>query len=158
MKQFIPIIVLGILISSKFFELGKRFRKGFRIFVSHSVDDFKRYRVDDLARFLESQKEVGRVFYCETDLIGNIDQWILIRGSDKRNPILLFLHGGPGAPLFTYAREIGVGAHLEKYFVMVYWEQRGTGKSYNLAIPPKSMSIEQLVSDMECRQRLDSPS
>jgi hypothetical protein len=72
---YIP-IVLGILISSKFFELGKRFRKGFRIFVSHAVDDFKRYRVDDLAKFLESQKEVGRVFYCETDLIGNIDQWM----------------------------------------------------------------------------------
>lgn len=72
---YIP-IVFGILISSKFFELGKRFRKGFRVFITHAVDDFKRYRIDDLAKFLEAQKEVGRVFYCETDLIGNIDQWM----------------------------------------------------------------------------------
>jgi hypothetical protein len=72
---YIP-IVFGILISSKFFELGKRFRRGFRVFITHAVDDFKRYRIDDLAKFLESQKEVGRVFYCETDLIGNIDQWM----------------------------------------------------------------------------------
>jgi pimeloyl-ACP methyl ester carboxylesterase len=86
--------------------------------------------------------------------LGNIDQWILIRGSDKRNPVLLFLHGGPGAPLFTYAREIGVGANLEKNFVMVYWEQRGTGKSFSTSIPPESMSIEQLVSDTQELTRL----
>ena len=72
---YVP-VVLGILISSKFFELGKRFRKGFRVFITHAVDDFKRYRIDDLAKFLEAQKEIGRVFYCETDLIGNIDQWM----------------------------------------------------------------------------------
>jgi len=72
---YIP-IVFGILISSKFFELGKRFRKGFRVFITHAVDDFKRYRIDDLAKFLESQKKIGRVFYCETDLIGNIDKWM----------------------------------------------------------------------------------
>ncbi|MFX0076347.1 MAG: hypothetical protein ACFE96_12955, partial [Candidatus Hermodarchaeota archaeon] len=72
---YIP-VVLGIIISSKFFELGKRFRKGFRVFITHAVDDFKRYRIDDLAKFLESQKEVGRVFYCEMDLTGNIDQWM----------------------------------------------------------------------------------
>ena len=72
---YVP-IVLGILISSKFFELGKRFRRGLRVFISHAVDDFKPYRIDDLAKFLESQKKIGRVFYCETDLIGNIDQWM----------------------------------------------------------------------------------
>jgi len=72
---YVP-VVFGILISSKFFELGKRFRKGYRVFITHAVDDFKRYRIDDLAKFLESQKEIGRVFYCETDLIGNIDQWM----------------------------------------------------------------------------------
>ncbi|MFX0012001.1 MAG: hypothetical protein ACFE9R_16925, partial [Candidatus Hermodarchaeota archaeon] len=72
---YVP-VVLGILISSKFFELGKRFRKGFRVFITHAVDDFKRYRIDNLAKFLEAQKEIGRVFYCETDLIGNIDEWM----------------------------------------------------------------------------------
>jgi hypothetical protein len=72
---YVP-VVFGILISSKFFELGKRFRKGYRVFITHAVDDFKRYRIDDLAKFLESQKGIGRVFYCETDLIGNIDQWM----------------------------------------------------------------------------------
>ncbi len=79
--------------------------------------------------------------------LGGIDQWVLIRGWDRSNPVLLFLHGGPGAPLFTYVRDIGVTAKLEQHFVMVYWEQRGTGKSFNPSIPLESMTIEQLISD-----------
>jgi pimeloyl-ACP methyl ester carboxylesterase len=79
--------------------------------------------------------------------LGGVEQWILIRSWDISNPILLFLHGGPGALLFTYAREIGVGAKLEKDFLMVYWEQRGCGKSYSPAIKTESLSIEQLISD-----------
>jgi len=79
--------------------------------------------------------------------LGGIGQWILTRGWDKSNPVLLFLHGGPGAPLFTYAREIGVGAKLEQHFVMVYWEQRGTGKSFSFSIPEASMTIEHFVRD-----------
>ena len=79
--------------------------------------------------------------------LGGIDQWVLIRGWSKSNPVLLFLHGGPGAPLFTYAREIGVKAKLEQHYVMVYWEQRGTGKSFSPNIPEESMTIEQFISD-----------
>lgn len=79
--------------------------------------------------------------------LGGIDQWVLIRGWDRMNPVLLFLHGGPGAPLFTYCRDIGVTAKLEQHFVMVYWEQRGTGKSFSPSIPAETMTIEQFVSD-----------
>jgi pimeloyl-ACP methyl ester carboxylesterase len=79
--------------------------------------------------------------------LGGVEQWILIRGWDQSNPVLLFLHGGPGAPLFPRARRIGFHTGLEEKFVMVYWEQRGTGKSYSLSIPEESMTIEQFVSD-----------
>jgi len=87
------------------------------------------------------------ISFFEKINLGGIDQWVLIRGLEKSNPVLLFLHGGPGAPLFTYARDIGVTAKLEQHFVMVYWEQRGTGKSFSHSIPLESMTIEQLISD-----------
>jgi pimeloyl-ACP methyl ester carboxylesterase len=79
--------------------------------------------------------------------LNGVEQWILIRGEDTVNPLLLFLHGGPGAPLFPAAREIGVQAGLEQKFVMVYWEQRGTGKSFSPEIAPETMTSEQLIDD-----------
>ena len=92
---------------------------------------------------------IGGIDVLEKIKLGGIDQWILIRGWDKSNPIILFLHGGPGALLFTYAREIGVQAKLENNFTMVYWEQRGCGKSFNPSIKSESMTIEQLVLDTQ---------
>jgi pimeloyl-ACP methyl ester carboxylesterase len=79
--------------------------------------------------------------------ISGVQQWILIRGWDVNNPILLFLHGGPGAPLFPFARELGINSQLEKHFIVIYWEQRGTGKSFNLSIPDSTMTIDQLKTD-----------
>ena len=57
--------------------------------------------------------------------IGGTQQWITVRGRSLRNPILLFLHGGPGAPemptSWTFQNP------WEDYFTVVQWDQRGTG-------------------------------
>ncbi len=77
--------------------------------------------------------------------LGNCEQWISIRGSNRNNPLILFLHGGPGTPetpfLFKYHSD------LEKNFVVVSWDQRGAGKSFSEKIPPESLNLDQLVSD-----------
>lgn len=55
-------------------------------------------------------------------------QWISIRGLDKSKPILLFLAGGPGGTQMAAVRyEL---AELEKHFIVVGWDQPGSGKSY----------------------------
>lgn len=80
--------------------------------------------------------------------INGIDQWLSIRGRDRRNPILLFLHGGPASP--TMPVDYTFQSPWEDYFTVVQWDQRGTGKTY--ASDPKGqapLTIEQMTSDAE---------
>ena len=81
--------------------------------------------------------------------IGGVKQWINVRGKDKRKPILLFVHGGPGSPLnpvsWIYQKP------LEEYFIVVNYDQRGTGKTFvaNDTLNLKnSMSIDHFVNDI----------
>ncbi len=77
--------------------------------------------------------------------IGGLDQYLIIRGQNKNNPVLLYLHGGPGSPEFAFFRV--QNKSIEKYFTVVHWEQRGAGKSFNPDIPVSSMNVEQFISD-----------
>lgn len=77
--------------------------------------------------------------------LGGVNQWILVRGNDVKNPVLLFLHGGPGSTQIPLAHYYGYP--LEEHFVVVHWDQRGAGKSYHPTIPPDSMNIGQFMSD-----------
>ncbi|QAY75854.1 alpha/beta fold hydrolase [Sphingosinicella sp. BN140058] len=82
--------------------------------------------------------------------IGGIDQFVSIRNADRRNPILLILHGGPGFPTAPLAWWTTRG--LEEYFTVVHWDQRGAGKTH-LANGPKAvaptMKPERFVDDTE---------
>lgn len=77
--------------------------------------------------------------------IGDINQYLIIRGADTTKPVMLFLHGGPGSPETVLMRALN--PTIENDFVMVYWEQRGSGKSYSNNIPPETMNLEQFISD-----------
>lgn len=77
--------------------------------------------------------------------LGGIDQYILIRGKDINNPILLYLHGGPGYSQISFARKYQ--EELEDSFIVVNWDQRGSGMSYSFDIPKESMSREQFIED-----------
>lgn len=86
----------------------------------------------------------------ETVRIGGIDQFVSIRGDDRRNPILLIIHGGPGFPTAPMAWFATHG--LEEYFTVVHWDQRGAGKTY-LINDPKAVAPtikpERFVDDIE---------
>ncbi|MHC5073273.1 MAG: alpha/beta fold hydrolase [Planctomycetota bacterium] len=79
--------------------------------------------------------------------LGDVKQWIFIRGTDQKNPVLVFLHGGPGAPAPGMSSSRKLDAELIKNFTVVHWDQRGAGKSYNHDIPVNSMTIDRLVED-----------
>lgn len=79
--------------------------------------------------------------------IGGIEQWITIRGDDRSNPVVLFLHGGPGNALSPYANALFAG--WEKQFTLVQWDQRGAGRTYTKngeGIEP-TMTMERMVED-----------
>jgi len=47
------------------------------IFISHAVIDYETYQIENLVDFLKNQKEISEVYFCEEDLAGNIDEWML---------------------------------------------------------------------------------
>lgn len=65
-------------------------------------------------------------------LINGIEQWITIKGN-RSKPIILFLHGGPGSPISPYSDILY--KDLEKDFIIVQWDQRGTGKTFGKYAP-----------------------
>ena len=78
--------------------------------------------------------------------IGGIDQWIEIMGTNKSNPVLLILHGGPGS---TWDPFSDLFQDWESHFTMVYWSQRGAGKTYRKTGPSiaATMTIDRMVDD-----------
>jgi pimeloyl-ACP methyl ester carboxylesterase len=89
----------------------------------------------------------GSIATMEFATIGGMPQRLWFRGLDTTKPVLLLLHGGPGiseGPLFRR-----YNASLEHHFLVVYWEQRGTGRSYHADIPPPSMTIGQFLRDLD---------
>jgi pimeloyl-ACP methyl ester carboxylesterase len=88
----------------------------------------------------------GSIATMETVTIGSVPQHLWIRGVAKNNPALILLHGGPGASEAALFRHYNPA--LEWRFLVVYWEQRGAGRSYHSAIPSDSMTVDQLLRDL----------
>lgn len=86
---------------------------------------------------------VAEVAYCR---LGGVDQWVMIRGQHLANPPLIHLHGGPGFSETRFFRRFN--SDLETRFTVVYWDQRGAGKSFDRNIPTSSMTVEQLIADL----------
>lgn len=62
--------------------------------------------------------------------LGGARQMVNVRGADRANPILLFVHGGPGAVEMPTAWAFQ--RPWEDMFTVVQWDQRGAGRSFPL--------------------------
>ncbi|MEK3758804.1 alpha/beta hydrolase [Paenibacillus sp. FSL P4-0338] len=78
--------------------------------------------------------------------INGTRQEVMIRGRDRRNPLVIFVHGGPGVPETPYVRKYQ--DVLEQNFTVVQYDQRGSGKSYLFSEDYSNLSSDTLVNDL----------
>lgn len=89
----------------------------------------------------DTRREIREAGYVE---IGGIRQWVTIRGDDRSNPVVLFVHGGPGNPMSLYADSLY--PTWEGKFTLVQWDQRGAGKTAEANLPPGEVTPELIRS------------
>jgi pimeloyl-ACP methyl ester carboxylesterase len=82
----------------------------------------------------------------ERVVLGGVEQGVLIRGCNVANPVLLYLHGGPGTSELGMVRQHNIPA-LEQRFNVVVWDQRGAGMSFAARNPESGMTVEQFIAD-----------
>lgn len=87
----------------------------------------------------------GSIATLEKVHLGGHDQWISIRGQSTDNPVLLYLSGGPGQSDLPFSRVLF--EDLTRDFIVVGWDQRGTGKSYPALDPISTLTLDQAISD-----------
>jgi pimeloyl-ACP methyl ester carboxylesterase len=97
------------------------------------------------AKIIDSQTSELAVASLEFIKLNGAKQCLMIRGHNVNNPIILYIHGGPGTPELPLIRHYN--SELEKKFTVVYWEQRGAGKSLRNIFNNDDLQISQFVDD-----------
>jgi pimeloyl-ACP methyl ester carboxylesterase len=79
--------------------------------------------------------------------IGGIEQWVTIRGQDRANPVLLFLHGGPGDVTSCWA--LTLFAPWEEHFTVAQWDERGAGRTLQKSGPgvASTLTVNRMAQD-----------
>jgi len=78
----------------------------------------------------------------EKVVIGEIEQLVSLRSKNINNPILLFLHGGPGTAQIAFSRKSQ--KKLEEFFIVVNWDQRGAGGSFSTSLKMEDLNMRDL--------------
>lgn len=92
------------------------------------------------------KNKLKRLIYIEEYVsINGINQYLYHSGTNYDNPVMLFLHGGPGSveSLFAHAFQ----EKWENIFTVVHWDQRGSGKTL-IKNPDKYPTIDLMIKDL----------
>ncbi len=87
----------------------------------------------------------GSIAELTTIDVNGSQQALMIRGYDVHKPILLYLSGGPGQSSLPWPRVLF--DDLSRDFLLVGWDQRGTGKSYAALDPTETLTLDQTIAD-----------
>ena len=84
-------------------------------------------------------------------MLGGQEQYVLMRGENVNNPVIIYLHGGPSSPdgYVTY----GFSDYLVDDYTVISWDQRGCGRTYihnrNVDVNNDTASFEQALVDLD---------
>jgi pimeloyl-ACP methyl ester carboxylesterase len=109
-----------------------------------------RARAQQIVRDLRTVSATRGVEELQAVDIGGIPQWVSVRGKDRDNPILLFIHGGPGFP--EMPASWFYQTPWEEFFTVVQWDQRGAGRTMTSSTPEavqEQVSVQRMVTDAE---------
>ena len=95
---------------------------------------------------IDARAHPGGLAVLEQVPVSETQQWVLIRAEDVANPVVLFVHGGPGTSQLTLMRRNT--RSLERHFTVVNWDQRRAGKSFAAGRDRARMTIGQFVDDV----------
>jgi proline iminopeptidase len=87
----------------------------------------------------------GSIAELSTVELNGLPQAVSVRAANPDNPVLLYLSGGPGQSDIGFARALL--EPLTADFVVVVWDQRGSGKSYPALEPTTTYTLGALVND-----------
>ena len=88
------------------------------------------------------------IYLTEQVDINNTTQWIYAKSHKKNNPVLLWVDDGPFAS--DRCRNSYYNKSLQEFFILVNWDQRGTGKSFKAVQDWNSVTLENYVDDLIC--------
>jgi pimeloyl-ACP methyl ester carboxylesterase len=104
---------------------------------------FRAWRQHETERALAIDPKIG-IEETMFVTLGGIEQWIQIRGDDRKNPVLLYVHGGPGT---TISPVSSLFRPWEKYFTVVMWDQRDAGKTFVRNGAVREMTLARVSQD-----------
>lgn len=89
--------------------------------------------------------KVAVIDQLEKIAVNGSEQYLLYRSNNSDRPVALFVHGGPGSPLMLFSRAFDKTDLND--FIVVHWDQRNTGKSYDPALALNTFTAEQVAAD-----------
>src|SRR5712691_10948900 len=90
-----------------------------------------------------------KIDLLESARLGDSTQWIRIRAANPGSPLLLLVQLGPGLPMINEVRAFERVLSLEDDFTVIYWDQRGCGRSLRSADAGQEPGFQAMVSDTE---------
>lgn len=93
-----------------------------------------------------NRRETNAVSEFREVMINGAAHTLLIRGADRRNPVIVFVHGGPGCSEIPYV--VKYQKKLERYFTIIHYDQRGSGKSFHKGVDYGDLTVSVLTADL----------